>query len=78
MTSPNLTLAASQTRTEDETRELAKVYRRTEKEYCDALHAPNLSFTEDQHVDNLITIEHARTTMNAAYLAFRASMKDAI
>lgn len=75
MTSPALIIAASQTRSEENTLELAKAYRRAEVTYTETLHLPRLHFTEDQHADHLIAIEKTRADMQAAYMAFRNSIK---
>ncbi len=76
MTSPALANAAFQTRTEDQTRSLAKEYNRAVELYTAALHVNSSGMTEDDKVDALIALEGARKAMSDAYVAFRASMKD--
>ncbi len=75
MTSPALTTAASQTRTEEKVRELAKAYNQAEELYTHTLHISRANMTEDEKVDALIALEVARKTMTDAYCAFHASMR---
>ncbi len=74
MTSPALTLAASQTRTEEKVRELAKEYNRAESLYSMLVMGGTFTMTTDEKVDRLIALEVARKEMSEAYMAFRNSI----
>ncbi len=75
MTSPELAHAASQTRTEEKVRELAKSYKCAEALYNQILHTSRANMTEDEEVDNLIALALARKAMGDAYCAFHASIQ---
>ncbi len=75
MTSPELVHAASQTRTEEKVRELAKEYNRAESLYSMLVMGGTSTMTADERVDRLIALEVARKEMSEAYMAFRASIQ---